>query len=94
MHQAVPFTARNVEVLKKIYLLVFLATFSSNLFCYQDSLTVIDSTYSFKLDIIANNWILTNKDFYAYDVNGHLCEWTSYHWVSEINDWVVESRSV
>jgi hypothetical protein len=66
--------------MKKIYLLLLLATFSLNLFCQQDSLIVHDSMYLFLWDTIANDWVGRLRWVYAYDANGNITEYIYYKW--------------
>ena len=47
--------------MKKIYLLLLIATFSLNLFCQQDSVIVLDSTFSYRWDTISHDWIYLSK---------------------------------
>ena len=73
--------------MKKIYLLLFLATLPLNLFCQQDNVIVLDSTYSYYWDSDTNDWIAEQRYIYAYDDNGNQTEKTTYDWNSETNNW-------
>ena len=74
--------------MKKIYLLLLLATFSLNLFCQQDDTIVLDSTYSYKWDSQFNEWLVDSRWIYEYDVNGRKTEEISHNWEPETNEWV------
>ena len=80
--------------MKKIYLLLLLATISLNLFCQQDNVIVIDSTYSYKWDTIINDWLVYWREVYVYDANGNRTEGIGYEWDSETNDWLEYHRFV
>ena len=90
----IPITAWNFKVMKKIYLLILLATFSINLLCQQDSEIVRDSTYSYIWDTITNDWVIDWRRVNTYDANGNLTEVIDYGWDSETNNWVGDERNV
>lgn len=78
--------------MKKIYILTFLATFSLNLFCQQDTKIVRDSTISYIWDTITNDWVESQRYVHVYDVNGNQTERYSYKCDSETNDWIYSSK--
>ncbi len=55
--------------MKKIYILLLIATFSLNLFCQQDNVIVLDSTYMYLWDSNTNDWVWDGCRFYTYDAN-------------------------
>ncbi len=56
--------------MNKIYLIITIVTFSLNLFCQQDSVIVLDSTYAYNLHSQTGDWVLDERHIYAYDANG------------------------
>ena len=80
--------------MKNIYILLLLSTFSSNLFCQQDGVIVLDSLYSYHWDEIVNDWAATDRKMYSYDAHGNKLEDILYDWSSGTNDWVFKSKTV
>ena len=50
----------------RIYLLLLITTFSLNLFCQQDTVIVLDSTYSYRWDSETYDWIYNSKTVYYW----------------------------
>ncbi len=65
-------------VIKRIYLLLLLATFPIKLFSQQDFVIVKDSTYTYYG--YENDWALFNRIIYSYDANGNITEEIWYRW--------------
>ncbi len=80
--------------MKKIYLLLLIATFSLNLFSQQDNVIVLDSTYSYYWDSDINDWVGDRRWVYAYDANGNETQFIWYEWDSITNDWIYYSKTV
>ncbi len=64
--------------MKKIYLILLLATLTLNLFSQQDNVIVLDSIYSYNWDEIANDWAATDRKLYSYDASGNRIEEVRY----------------
>ncbi|MEN8229182.1 MAG: hypothetical protein ABFS38_13570, partial [Bacteroidota bacterium] len=62
--------------MKKIYISLFIAAFSINLFCQADSLIVLDSTYSYTWDKTADDWAVNGRILNLYNTNGNKTEET------------------
>jgi len=80
--------------IKKIYLIVILVTFSLNLFGQQDSVIVLDSTYSYYWHSQTSEWVLDGRNIYAYDANGNRAEYIAFFsWDSNTNDWINDLKT-
>ena len=80
--------------MKKIYLLLFIVTFSLNLFCQQDNVIVLDSAYHYYWDSDTNDWVNGNRSVSKYDANGNRAEAITYNWDTTTNSWVFDRRQV
>ena len=72
--------------MKKIYLLLLLATFSLNLFCQQSDTIVLDSTYSYRWDTVTSDWVFYDYYLFSYDASGNQTRMIVY---SESDQWGV-----
>ena len=82
--------------MKNIYILFIVATFSLNLFCQQDNVIVLDSTYTYYWHSNTKDWVISSRSIYAYAyaAHGNHTESISYLWNSEANGWVYSEKEV
>jgi len=73
--------------MKKYSLLLLMATFSSGLFCQQDTLIVLDSIYSYVWDTVLSDLVISERQIYKHDVYGNETEHIQNKWDSETNVW-------